>query len=70
LDSPDSLYERNLIDDSDKVNRNEERILKLHESNGVVEQTSSLLKREVINRYASIIILVYLLNLLLDIACQ
>ncbi|KAL3591465.1 hypothetical protein D5086_010105, partial [Populus alba] len=50
LDSPDSLYERNLIDDSDKVNRNEERILKLHESNGVVEQTSSPLKREVINR--------------------
>jgi GDP-mannose transporter len=70
LDSPDSLYERNLIDYSDKVNRNEERILKLHESNGVVEQTSSPLKREVINRYASIIILVYLLNLLLDIACQ
>ncbi|KAH8507603.1 hypothetical protein Peur_049647 [Populus x canadensis] len=50
LDSPDSLYERNLIDDSDKVNRNEERILKLHESNGVVEQASSPLKREVINR--------------------
>ena len=62
MDSPNSLYERNLIDDSDKVNRSEERILKLHESNGLVEQSSSPLKREVINRYASIINFVYLLK--------
>ncbi|KAF9681780.1 hypothetical protein SADUNF_Sadunf05G0038300 [Salix dunnii] len=53
LDSPNSHHERNLIDDSNKVNRSEERILKLHESNGVVEQSSSPLKREVINRLSS-----------------
>ncbi|KAL9377746.1 hypothetical protein Peur_029081 [Populus x canadensis] len=50
LDSPDSLYERSLIDDTDKVNQSEERVLKLHELNGVVDQSSSPLKREVVNR--------------------
>ncbi|CAK7354892.1 unnamed protein product [Dovyalis caffra] len=50
LDSPDSLYERNLMDDTDKVNRSEERVLNLHESNEVVDQASSPLKREVVNR--------------------
>ncbi|KAJ6908308.1 GDP-mannose transporter GONST1-like isoform X1 [Populus alba x Populus x berolinensis] len=50
LDSLDSLYERSLIDDTDKINQSEERILKLHELNGVVDQSSSPLKREVVNR--------------------
>ncbi|KAI5582656.1 hypothetical protein BDE02_07G099000 [Populus trichocarpa] len=50
LDSPDSLYERSLIDDTDKVNQSEERVLKLHELNGVVDRSSSPLKREVVNR--------------------
>ncbi|KAG6767421.1 hypothetical protein POTOM_028626 [Populus tomentosa] len=50
LDSPDSLYERSLIDDTDKANQSEERVLKLHELNGVVDQSSSPLKREVVNR--------------------
>jgi GDP-mannose transporter len=59
LDSPDSLYERSLIDDTDKVNQSEERVLKLHELNGVVDRSSSPLKREVVNRYASVIILVF-----------
>lgn len=59
MDSPDSLYERSLIDDTDKVNQSEERVLKLHELNGVVDRSSSPLKREVVNRYASVIILVF-----------
>ncbi|XP_034902980.1 GDP-mannose transporter GONST1 isoform X1 [Populus alba] len=50
LDSPDSFYERSLIDDTDKVNQSEERVLKLHELNRVVDQSSSPLKREVVNR--------------------
>lgn len=59
MDSPDSLYERSLIDDTDKVNQSEERVLKLHELNGVVDQSSSPLKREVVNRYASMIFSVF-----------
>ncbi|KAB5548265.1 hypothetical protein DKX38_011671 [Salix brachista] len=50
LNSPDSLYERTLIDDTEKVNQSEERVLKLHELNGVVDQSSSPLKREIVNR--------------------
>jgi hypothetical protein len=42
-----------------KVNQSEERVLKLHELNGVVDRSSSPLKREVVNRYASVIILVF-----------
>ncbi|KAK2656217.1 hypothetical protein Ddye_009269 [Dipteronia dyeriana] len=46
LDSPDPVFERNLIEDASKVNRNGERGLKFHESNGIVEQNSSPKRRE------------------------
>ncbi|KAJ6366296.1 hypothetical protein OIU77_002807, partial [Salix suchowensis] len=38
---------RTLIDDTEKVNQSEERVLKLHELNGVVDQSSNPLKRVV-----------------------
>ncbi|KAK3211730.1 hypothetical protein Dsin_016436 [Dipteronia sinensis] len=53
LDSPDPVFERILIEDATKVTRNGERGLKFHESNGIVEQTSSPKRREsrdVVNR--------------------
>ncbi|KAI9165951.1 hypothetical protein LWI28_023418 [Acer negundo] len=53
LDSPDPVFERILIEDASKVTRNGERGLKFHESNGMVEQTSSPKRRElrdVVNR--------------------
>ncbi|TXG60378.1 hypothetical protein EZV62_014951 [Acer yangbiense] len=53
LDSPDPVFERILIEDASKVTRNGERGLKFHESNGIVEQTSSPKRREsrdVVNR--------------------
>ncbi|KAH7566079.1 hypothetical protein ACOSP7_022330 [Xanthoceras sorbifolium] len=50
LDSLDPVSERNLIEDASKVTRNGERGLKFHESNGIVEQTSSPKRRDVVNR--------------------
>uniref|UniRef100_A0A2P2L9Y6 GDP-mannose transporter GONST1-like n=1 Tax=Rhizophora mucronata TaxID=61149 RepID=A0A2P2L9Y6_RHIMU len=50
LDSPNSAYERNIIDDTNKASRIGERGLGHHESNGVVEKVSSPLRREVVNR--------------------
>ncbi|KAK0606417.1 hypothetical protein LWI29_037530 [Acer saccharum] len=53
LDSPDPVFERILIEDASKVTRNGERGLKFHESNVIVEQTSSPKRREsrdVVNR--------------------
>lgn len=51
VDSPDATFERHLIEDATKVTQNGERGIKFHESNGIVEQTYSPKRRDVVNRY-------------------
>ncbi|KAK9292999.1 hypothetical protein L1049_020983 [Liquidambar formosana] len=48
LDSSDSVLERNLLED--KAARSGERSLKFHEPNGVLDQVSSPVRREVVSR--------------------
>lgn len=50
LDSPDPVLERNLMEDTGTVIRSGERSYNLHETNGVLDQVSSPLRREVLNR--------------------
>ena len=50
LNSHDSSYNGDLLLDTSKITGGGERGHKLHESNDVVEQTSSPLRREVVNR--------------------
>ncbi|RVW86894.1 hypothetical protein CK203_036033 [Vitis vinifera] len=54
LDSPDPVLERNLMEDTRTVIRSGERSHNLHETNGVLDQVSSPLRREVLNRYGSL----------------
>lgn len=50
LDSPDPVLERNLLEDVNKFSRAGERSLKFLESNGVLDQVSSPVRSEVVNR--------------------
>ncbi|KAH9669000.1 GDP-mannose transporter GONST1 [Citrus sinensis] len=55
FDSPDLAFERNHAEDVSKVRWNGERGHKFHESNGVVEQSSSPVRRDVVSRSLSAI---------------
>ncbi|KAK6924252.1 Sugar phosphate transporter domain [Dillenia turbinata] len=48
-DSSDPLLERNLMEDVE-VNQNGDRSFKVYESNGLLDQVSSPLRREIVNR--------------------
>lgn len=50
LDSLDYLHKQNIMEDISKVSQNGERSLKIHELNGVVDQISSPLRKELVNR--------------------